>query len=63
MNHFFSDRKKNCQYIAYFDFNDNSKPNEKDNLQTNIDRIKILDISAKEKDLILGENIKTLNAQ
>ncbi len=35
-------------------------PYGKDNLQKNIDRIKILDISAEEKDLILGKNIKQL---
>ncbi|RLD33456.1 MAG: hypothetical protein DRI73_05445 [Bacteroidetes bacterium] len=33
-------------------------PYGKDNLQKNIDRIKILDISNKEKNLILGENMK-----
>jgi predicted TIM-barrel fold metal-dependent hydrolase len=35
-------------------------PYGKDNLQKNIDRIKNLDISIEEKDLILGENIRQL---
>jgi len=35
-------------------------PYGKDNLRKNIERIKTLDISAKEKDLILGENMKEL---
>lgn len=35
-------------------------PYGKDNLMKNIERIKNLDISTKEKDLILGENIKDL---
>jgi len=35
-------------------------PYGKDNLRNNIDRIKKLDISTEEKDLILGENIRKL---
>jgi len=35
-------------------------PYGKDNLRNNIDRIKKLDISTKEKELILGENIRKL---
>ena len=35
-------------------------PYGKDNLRNNIDRIKNLDISTEEKDLILGENIRKL---
>ncbi len=35
-------------------------PYGKNNLQRNLERIKILDISAEEKDLILGENMKHL---
>lgn len=35
-------------------------PYGKSNLKKNIDRIKILDISAEEKDLVLGENMRRL---
>ena len=35
-------------------------PYGKDNLKKNIDRVRSLDISSKEKELILGENMRKL---